>query len=453
MKISEMIQAKYPIEYYVNSENADPVAIRFADDVSAALAGSIERGLSRMLVDIADEGGNGISEIVIEAGTGGNSCCVSVSSGERYFIADKDPVDAVTWIVYAVSTRCDWLRQLDGCDISTRMFSSNQQYISAVLLRSANEQYESSVIPERINEIFKKLCTVPEEFAKTAPRFSEQPINDEIYKQWACGGFLHRKRTVQRTNVGELAEELYDRNSFMEKIQAFCKFIESTETFSRGLEKAADYLHGKLEDIPCLAIQNALVSLENLAANEYPAPDRSALERLMEDSIMSFSLTKSNLASAFRRLDEYYIKAARYQLTRDFFSSLLHSPLIESIREEREETLTKLNMLRRNLSGFCRVPDAELDPDAKHIGWSKLVNIQDSYLRCEDKLWTPGFANELRMTILNTRPCRVFICPQALYHDAESIYLREDVTVKPVPLTDNRNIFCIWADMHSEGGI
>ena len=98
------------------------------------------------------------------------------------------------------------------------------------------------------------------------------------------------------------------------------------------------------------------------------------------------------------------------------------------------------------------MPDAELDPDAKHIGWSKLVNIQDSYLSCEDKLWTPGFANELRMTILNTRPCKVFICPQALYHDAVSTFLREDVTVKPVPLTDNRNIFCIWADMHSEGG-
>jgi hypothetical protein len=449
MKVSEMIQAKYPIEYYVGYEKSTrAVTVSFSEKIDADIAARVNRGLSRMLIDTTDGDSYGAVEIFIDTISNGHVYCVSVSGIDKYYVVDRDPVDAIVWIIYAVFTQRDWLQKLKDCDISSRLLSANQQYISAVLLKSANRQYTSTVGKDKIAELYDKLCVVPEKLISQAPLFSAQPITEEVSKQWE-GGFLRKRRSVKNVQLGELAEDLYGKSDFMPEIEAFCKFIVTTDIYKKRLEEAEQYLYKKLADMPCLAIKNVILSLESLSKDAENAPDESELEDALERCLMNFSLSKDSLAAAFQTVDEYYLNAARYDLTGKFFEQLFKTPLIVSIRQQREDTIAKLNKLRSDLNPFCCLPD--IDDESEILGWNKLADIQESDINSSDRQWTPTLTNKLREYFLYSNPCTLFICSSALYSDPDSPYLREDASVKPVPMTDNRTVVVFWAQPHKEG--
>ncbi len=445
-----MIQAKYPVEYYVNyTRSMRPVAVSFSEKVDADIAERINRGLSRMLVDTTDGDSYGTMGIFIDTISNGRVYRVSVSGADNYYVVDRDPVDAIVWIIYAVFTQRDWLNKLKDCDISSRLLSANQQYISSVLLKSANYQYTSAVSGNKVEELYEKLCVGPEKLTSYAPLFSAQPISEAVSKQWE-GGFLRKPRSIKNVQLGDLAEELYGKSDFMPEIKAFCEFIKTTDIYNKRLGEAAQNLYKKLADMPCLAIKNVLLRLESLSKDRENSPDEGDPEDILSKRQMSFTLSKESLSAAFRPLDKYYFNAAKYYLTEQFFAQLFQTPLIASIRQQREETVAKLNKLRGDLNPFCCLRD--IDDESEYIGWNRLADIQESDINSSDRQWTPALANKLREYFLYSNPCTLFICSSALYSDPDSPYLREDVSVKPVPMTDNRTIVAFWTQPHKEEG-
>lgn len=443
MNVIQRICAKYPIEYTLMPDfRMRSVCLTFGAQVPYDLQDKILEGLDWLNVFVEDMGIPMTLDICEE-----RADSYTLTSGQNTFhfsscpsipLVNYDLTEAVTWTIYILAGRKNWLDTYRGKYISCRCFSAQQQAAAMQISSSVAQQYQSGFPEEQLSFMFEKLrdCVMP--FVSRAPRFSAQPIEESVFEK--CKG------RPTEASLQEIADRLFGQTSFEQELQAYCRLVQNSSVYRSCLEDAIRQLMETAYTLPIMAVSPLFTQMGTLI-DEIELADSSVYRKLLQERV-KFTLSAASLKKYFEQMDNAYLHAIRTELEIAFLREVCEKA---HTRINREFTSARrgITQLRNALGRFCfvRPGSFENSDGTGNLTWKQLADLAERDVSSRNTSWTPDAFNGIQSELKSIFAPQLWICSEKLRNQSELASITDIHLTKPAPIMDERLIWAIWVDV------
>ena len=251
MDIVKRICDKYRIEYNLMFDRQLlPVALTFSPTIPQAFQDQLLESLFRTGVFLDDSGIplalERCAEDTYELTRAGQLLYRFRNSVPNLSFPDYDISETISWVIYIIASRKNWLDGCKGQYISCRCFSARQQSAAVKISKCVDAQYGTSVPEERITQFYSRFQDALSEAVRSAPRFSTRPITQEAFQA------LRGK--PQDTTLRALAEALFGAEPFTRELDWYLSRIRTGRFYKESLEEAKRALASIAYQLPMSAV-------------------------------------------------------------------------------------------------------------------------------------------------------------------------------------------------------
>lgn len=447
MDVVKRICEKYRIEYNLMFDRQLlPVSLTFSPAIPQTFQDQLMEALFRTGVFLEDTGIPLIldrcGEDTYELTRDGALLYRFRNSAPNLSFPDYDISETISWVIYILASRKNWLDGCKGQYISCRCFSARQQSAAVRISKCVDAQYGTSVPEELITQFYSRFQDYLSEVVRGAPRFSTRPIPMEAFQS------LRGK--PQDMTLRSLAEALYGTQSFTQELDWYLSRVRTGKFYRNSLEEAKQALASIAYQLPMSSVGYFFTAIgDHVDTIEKVSLD--AVSSLLSKRV-NFSLTAENLRSCFHEVDQAYLHFLETTLQREFFRSALD----ESMPDITKETsVVKMNIyrLRNSLHRFCFLKEEHFfqeDSASNPLSWKQLSQLTDSDIYCPDVSWDPDSLHDLQSEVRTISSPRIWICSDRLKNLADMHMISDAYNTKAAPVMDERLVWAIWADNNQE---
>lgn len=348
-------------------------------------------------------------------------------------------VDAISWTIYVVACRENWLDDYAGKFITARCFSARQQSAAVQIKKSIDLQRNNLLSREQVEDVFHELCDFISDIAAQAPRYSAQPIKESAFDR-----FKNRQTEIE---LYDLSEMLFDNISFDTEVERYIQMVKESALYARRLEQAVSRLTEVAYDIPILAVERLFTELGTMIDEIEPA-NVSDVNALLREKVR-FSLSRLQLKSCFEKIDRIFLYAVEERLQRDFLTAVREQTR-SLIHKEFSLAKREINIHAHALDRFCFVSSqhfAQDDSTARILNWKKLSALAERDIFSKDVSWAPQSLHDLQSTLKARHAPQVWICSRKLRNIPECDDITDALITKPAPILGEWLVWAIWADV------
>lgn len=443
MDIVKRICEKYRIEYNLTFDRLLlPVHLTFSPAVPQELQDRILEGLCRTGVYQEDTGIplmlTSCPDDTYELSRAGETQYRFRNSVPSIPFPDYDISEAISWVIYIIASRKDWLNDCKGQYISCRCFSARQQSAAVRISKCVDAQYGTSVPEELVSRFYSKFRNYLSEVVDSAPRFSTRPITPEAFQAL--------KGKPQEITLKSLAAALFGNEPFTQELDWYLSKVRSGNFYKESLAEAQRILASIAYRLPMSAVGYFFT-----AVGDYV----DTIERVSLDSVTSllskrvtFSLTAENIRSSFLEVDQVYHHYFETTLQREFFRDALDLAM-PSVMKETHAVKMNIYRLRNSLHRFCFLEQEHFfrnDSADSPMSWKQLSELTDSEIFCPDVSWDSEALHDLQSEILAVSTPHTWICSERLKNLADMHMITDAYNTKSAPVMDERLVWALWAD-------